>query len=95
MVSFYCENGTLGAYLERNSLIYEEKIFILFQITRGLLEIHNAGKIHKDLHSGNILLNKDGYLFICDFVLQNIFLIFNICNDDYNQPFYGKVHKDI
>ncbi|POG60836.1 kinase-like domain-containing protein [Rhizophagus irregularis DAOM 181602=DAOM 197198] len=39
---------------------------ILRRITRGLLNIHNAGLIHKDFHSGNILFNNSVYPMISD-----------------------------
>ena len=54
MVLMYCENGNLRNYLNQ-SIDYETKIRNLSEFTRGLLDIHNAGKIHKDLHSGNVL----------------------------------------
>ena len=54
MVLQYCENGNLRNYLNR-SIDYETKVRNLFEFARGLLDIHNAGKIHKDLHSGNVL----------------------------------------
>ena len=53
MVLHYCEHGNL-----RNVLIkdYKSKFNYLILIIRGLLDIHNAGKVHKDFHSGNILM---------------------------------------
>ena len=36
-------------------------------MARGLLYIHNAGKVHKDFHSGNILLFlEEDVTFISD-----------------------------
>ena len=64
----YCENGDLRNYLNQ-SIDYKTKIKNLYEFARGLLDIHNAGKVHKDLHSGNVLFslmdNKIG-LFISD-----------------------------
>ncbi|GBC41343.1 kinase-like domain-containing protein [Rhizophagus irregularis DAOM 181602=DAOM 197198] len=38
-----------------------------FRIASGLLDIHNAGKVHKDFHSANILYSSSGsYPFISD-----------------------------
>ncbi|RGB40956.1 kinase-like domain-containing protein [Rhizophagus diaphanus] len=54
MVLDYCDRGDLKN-LNKSELDYKEKINILVEIARGLLEIHNAGKVHKDFHSGNIL----------------------------------------
>src|SRR5581483_1859466 len=50
----YYEHGNLRNYLHE-SIDYETKIENLSELARGLLDIHNAGKVHKDLHSGNLL----------------------------------------
>ena len=58
MVFIYCENGNLRNYLnqsENHIISYASKINDLLQIARGLLDLHNADKVHKDFHSGNIL----------------------------------------
>ena len=54
MVLHYCDDGNLRNYLN-NYDDYISKIKTLSQIARGLLDIHNAEKVHKDFHSGNIL----------------------------------------
>jgi serine/threonine protein kinase len=36
------------------------------QIAKGLLDIHNAGKIHKDLHPGNILFDHYSHSCVSD-----------------------------
>ena len=61
MVLLYCNGGNLRNHLN-NSKSYEKKINYLLQIARGLLNIHNAGKVHKDFHSGNILFNTYAYI---------------------------------
>ncbi|POG82356.1 kinase-like domain-containing protein [Rhizophagus irregularis DAOM 181602=DAOM 197198] len=57
MVLFYCKNDNLRNFLNNSEeyIDYRTKIYKLFFISRGLLDIHNAGKVHKDFHSGNIL----------------------------------------
>jgi serine/threonine protein kinase len=57
MVLHYCNGGNLRNHLNKsnNYIYYRLKIDSLLQIARGLLDIHNAGKVHKDFHSGNIL----------------------------------------
>ena len=70
MVLWYCEHGDLRNYLNR-SIDYKTKIRNLSEFARGLLDIHNAGLVHKDLHSGNLLFttnNNSGrfYPFISD-----------------------------
>ncbi|GME83234.1 unnamed protein product [[Candida] boidinii] len=41
----------------------------LYQILCGVLYIHSADVIHRDLKPGNILINSQGVLKICDFGL--------------------------
>ncbi|UZO07122.1 uncharacterized protein OCT59_027420 [Rhizophagus irregularis] len=66
MVLNYCEDGNLRNYYMNNESSYNSKIGRLFRIASGLLDIHNAGKIHKDFHSGNILYHSDTYSYISD-----------------------------
>src|SRR5437868_11460261 len=66
MVLKYCKDGDMRKYLDQSDTKnYEKKIEELYYIARGLLDIHNAGKVHKDFHSGNILL-KDNIAYISD-----------------------------
>jgi serine/threonine protein kinase len=54
MVLNYCENGNLrNYYLNHNDGTHQ--LYYLLNIATGLLDIHNANKVHKDFHSGNIL----------------------------------------
>lgn len=43
--------------------------YFLYQILRGLKYIHSANVIHRDLKPGNLLVNSDCELKICDFGL--------------------------
>eukprot|EP01059_Diplonema_ambulator_P022003 TRINITY_DN3663_c0_g1_i5.p1 TRINITY_DN3663_c0_g1~~TRINITY_DN3663_c0_g1_i5.p1 ORF type:complete len:309 (+),score=62.28 TRINITY_DN3663_c0_g1_i5:50-976(+) len=43
--------------------------YFMFQIFHGLKCLHDAGVIHRDLHPGNILLNTENDIKICDFNL--------------------------
>jgi serine/threonine protein kinase len=58
MVSLYCNNGYLRNHINKseNYVNYRSKINELKQIAGGLLDIHNAGKVHKDFHSGSIFV---------------------------------------
>ena len=64
MVLDYCKDGNLRNYLNQseNYIGYEKKIDGLQQIARGLLDIHNAGKVHKDFHSGNIIFENGPFI---------------------------------
>ena len=64
MVLEFCKDGNLRNYYLNNTGSYGRKIKNLMDIIRGLLNIHNAGKVHKDFHSGNILYG--GYMCISD-----------------------------
>ena len=57
MVLEYCKDGNLRDNLNNSSNYYRNKIWHLSLIANGLLNIHAAGKIHKDFHSGNILFD--------------------------------------
>ncbi|CAB4430745.1 unnamed protein product [Rhizophagus irregularis] len=63
MVLHYCKNGNLRNYYF-NSNDINMKLYDLSRIANGLLDIHNAGKVHKDFHSGNIL--EGGTMYISD-----------------------------
>ncbi|RIB18434.1 kinase-like domain-containing protein [Gigaspora rosea] len=58
MVMQYAKGGDLRQYLNQNSrdLDWYWKFRILYSILEGLNDIHNAELIHRDLHSGNIVL---------------------------------------
>jgi serine/threonine protein kinase len=55
MVLHYYDEGNLRNNLINNS-DYETKMAYLMIIINGLSNIHDAGKVHKDFHSGNILM---------------------------------------
>ncbi len=47
--------------------------YFLYQILRGLKYIHSANVLHRDLKPGNLLVNADCELKICDFGLARGF----------------------
>jgi serine/threonine protein kinase len=61
MILDYCENGNLRNYY-LNKKDYDLAIFHLLRIANGMLNIHNADKVHKDFHSGNILHGVSVYI---------------------------------
>ncbi|EXX77192.1 Cdc15p [Rhizophagus irregularis DAOM 197198w] len=67
MVLEYCKDGNLRNYLNKSEeyIGYRTKLSKLQRIARGLSDIHIAGKVHKDFHSGNILFS-DYIPYICD-----------------------------
>ncbi|RIB25552.1 kinase-like domain-containing protein [Gigaspora rosea] len=61
MVFQYANNGSLYKFLRTNfqDLTWRTKLKLLKDISHDLKQVHNAGYIHSDFHSGNILQNKD------------------------------------
>ncbi|KAF9482651.1 Pkinase-domain-containing protein [Pholiota conissans] len=52
------------------TLTNEHVQYFTYQILRGMKYIHSAGVIHRDLKPGNLLVNADCELKICDFGLS-------------------------
>ncbi|KAF8817560.1 Pkinase-domain-containing protein [Phlegmacium glaucopus] len=55
------------------TLTNEHVQYFTYQILRGMKFIHSAGVIHRDLKPGNLLVNADCELKICDFGLSRGF----------------------
>ncbi|EXX50703.1 Sps1p [Rhizophagus irregularis DAOM 197198w] len=56
----YAEGGNLHDYLQKNfiNLRWDGKLFILQGILFGLENVHKNNFIHRDIHSGNMLLSN-------------------------------------
>ncbi|KAF8909399.1 kinase-like domain-containing protein [Gymnopilus junonius] len=52
------------------TLTNEHVQYFTYQVLRGMKYIHSAGVIHRDLKPGNLLVNADCELKICDFGLS-------------------------
>ncbi|RIA92274.1 kinase-like domain-containing protein [Glomus cerebriforme] len=61
LIMQYATEGNLHDYLQNNfvDIKWKRKIEILWQISNGLETIHNANFLHRDFHSGNILLGVE------------------------------------
>ncbi|KAF9124189.1 hypothetical protein BGW39_008397 [Mortierella sp. 14UC] len=72
IVMKHCSNGNLCTFLEKNhsTLGWNERYRLSIEITKGLEFLHKAGFHHRDLHSGNILLDDKRTAMICDFGLS-------------------------
>ncbi|KDQ61759.1 hypothetical protein JAAARDRAFT_521210 [Jaapia argillacea MUCL 33604] len=55
------------------SLTNEHVQYFLYQILRGMKYVHSASVVHRDLKPGNLLVNADCELKICDFGLARGF----------------------
>jgi serine/threonine protein kinase len=61
MVLDYCKYGNFRNYYLNNNN-YTLTILNLLRIANGILDIHNAEKVHKDFHPGNILYSSGIYI---------------------------------
>src|SRR6266542_5800278 len=92
MVMKYAENGSLRQHLNHsfNSMKWDEKLDILYEISGGLKDIHEKGLIHHDFHCSNILNGNYNYTYITDLGLcqpANVKLSHNN-----NKNIYGVLH---
>ncbi|KAI8605098.1 kinase-like domain-containing protein [Dissophora ornata] len=72
IVMKHCANGNLSSFLQMNheTLTWPERYRLSIEITKGLEFLHKSGFHHRDLHSGNILLDDKRTAMICDFGLS-------------------------
>ncbi|CAB5321677.1 unnamed protein product [Rhizophagus irregularis] len=75
MVMQYASQGNLRCVLSNNfnKILWEDKLLNLMNSAYDLKNLHELGYIHKDFHSGNILLNyedNENISYISDFGLS-------------------------
>ncbi|CAD8067775.1 unnamed protein product [Paramecium sonneborni] len=66
IVTEFMETDLHRVIYSRQELTDEHIQYFVYQILRGLLQMHSANVIHRDLKPGNILVNKNCDLKICD-----------------------------
>ncbi|RGB42767.1 kinase-like domain-containing protein [Rhizophagus diaphanus] len=68
MLVIFALDCNLREYLQQNhnKLTWKRRIQIIDNIVGGIRKIHNENAIHRDLHSGNILLFNDTIIRISD-----------------------------
>ncbi|CAG8653187.1 29687_t:CDS:2, partial [Gigaspora margarita] len=94
LVFEYAELGDLRDYLSHNTLNWELKVNIARQTTCGLYFLHKNGILHCDLHTKNVVIQKNGdgiRAIITDFGLSNVLPR----NSKSNQQIAGCVYKSI
>jgi mitogen-activated protein kinase 1/3 len=69
LVLEYMQSDLHRVIHSENNLSHEHIAYIAYQIFCGLKYMHSAGVYHRDLKPGNILINKDCDVKICDFGL--------------------------
>lgn len=65
----YVEHGDLNNYLYENStnMGWSQKLALICDISKSLKTLHGANLIHRDIHSGNVLVLKDYSTALTDF----------------------------
>ncbi|CAB4437464.1 unnamed protein product [Rhizophagus irregularis] len=61
LVMEYADGGNLRNYLKENfsKLTWDDKYLMAYQLACAVSCLHNEKIIHRDLHSGNILVHKN------------------------------------
>jgi tRNA A-37 threonylcarbamoyl transferase component Bud32 len=72
LVMEYMEQSSLDNLLKEKSLTAEQQKSLALDMAKGLLYLHNQGILHRDLKSGNILVNAAGTAKFTDFGLSKI-----------------------
>ncbi|KAF9908678.1 hypothetical protein EC991_009606 [Linnemannia zychae] len=69
IVTKYAEFGSLSWYLkvEYHNLDWAHKLLMATQISSAIARLHQEGIYHRDLHSGNILVDAVGNAMLTDF----------------------------
>ncbi|KAF8196982.1 kinase-like domain-containing protein [Pholiota molesta] len=81
MVSQWCANGTICAYLKRNP--EADRLNLLVQVASGIAYLHTVKPaiIHGDLKGGNVLIDDTGKPVITDFGLSKVIEEVNMESD--------------
>lgn len=67
-VTDFIQGGNLMTYMiQKDILSHSECLFFSANILSALIHIHEKGFVHRDLKPENCLIEKNGYIKLCDF----------------------------
>src|ERR1700720_3786737 len=66
------EGETLRQRLARGRMELGEAVDVAIQVASALAAAHEAGIVHRDINSGNIMLRPDGYVKVLDFGIAKL-----------------------
>lgn len=72
IVTEYIDGKTLSDILDEESLDIHKALEFAIQITSALSAAHEAGIIHRDIKSSNVMIRKDGIAKLLDFGLAKL-----------------------
>src|SRR5581483_4736930 len=68
MVLEYAKGGNFNNWLNENFEVFnwKGKLFLLYNLISGLKEIHQNKMVHRDFHTGNVLIKRSDHPLISD-----------------------------
>jgi mitogen-activated protein kinase 1/3 len=82
----------LSKIIVSSQTLDDEQIqWIMYQLCCGLAEFHSFGLIHRDIKPGNILVDGECGLKICDYGLSRFDLSALKCQDEYSEQMTEQV----
>ncbi|CAJ0911798.1 3297_t:CDS:2 [Entrophospora sp. SA101] len=73
IVEQFARNGNLQSYIKKNrkTLTWQKRLDILFSVATGINRIHSKKMLHRNIHSGNILIHSLTTTLVSDLGLSS------------------------
>ena len=72
LVTEFVDGGTLAAWAQPGTRSWRQVVDLLTGVADGLAAAHDAGILHRDVKSANILVARNGYAKLADFGLAKL-----------------------